>query len=155
MPVQSPLPAFPRAPDDRCQPTGTGRSIPSDPAMRVGTCVVQFGTSTQEGVLSLLGPALVLSGLAPKRPQRTISVMDPRVEAVTYPRPHPPPRDMLPKKRSARDLTELVHLAGSLNPLDLASGDKGFPLHGPAEGFRHGGIEVGDELFDPLLEMVF
>ena len=49
----------------------------------------------------------------------------------------------------------LVHLAGSLNPLDLASGDKGFPLHGPAEGFRHGGIEVGDELFDPLLEMVF
>ena len=29
MPVQSPLPAFPRAPDDRCQPTGTGRSIPS------------------------------------------------------------------------------------------------------------------------------
>jgi hypothetical protein len=42
-----------------------------------------------------------------------------------------------------------------LDPLALVSGGKGFPLHGPAEWFRHGGIEVGDESLDPLLEMVF
>ena len=48
----------------------------------------------------------------------------------------------------------LVHLAGSLNPLGSVSGHERFPLHGPAEGFRHGGIEVGDETLDPLLKMV-
>jgi hypothetical protein len=48
----------------------------------------------------------------------------------------------------------LVHLAGSLDAVASVSGDKGFPLHGPAEWFRHGGIEVCDEAFDPLLEMV-
>jgi hypothetical protein len=39
--------------------------------------------------------------------------------------------------------------------LGVASGNKGFPLHGPFEWFRHGGIEVGDETVDPLPEMVF
>jgi len=50
---------------------------------------------------------------------------------------------------------ELVRPAGSLTPLDPVSGDKGFPLHGPAEWFRHGGVEVFEETLDPLLEMVF
>jgi hypothetical protein len=54
MRVQSPLPVFPRAPVDRCQPTCTGRTIPSNPAMRTVTCV-QFGTSTQEGAHSPAG----------------------------------------------------------------------------------------------------
>src|ERR1019366_3662689 len=48
----------------------------------------------------------------------------------------------------------LVHPAANLNPLEPVSGDKGFPLHGPAEWLRHGGIEIGDEALDPLLEMV-
>jgi hypothetical protein len=48
----------------------------------------------------------------------------------------------------------LVHLAGNVNPFELVSGDKSFPLHGPAEWLRHGGIEVGDEIRDPLLEMI-
>jgi FMN-dependent dehydrogenase len=48
----------------------------------------------------------------------------------------------------------LVHLAGNLNPLEPGSGDKGFPFHGPFEWLCHGGIEVGDETLDPLLEMV-
>ena len=48
---------------------------------------------------------------------------------------------------------QLVHLAGSLNALGSVSGHERFPLHGPAEGFRHGGIEVGDETLDPLLKM--
>jgi hypothetical protein len=47
----------------------------------------------------------------------------------------------------------LVHLAGSLNALGSVSGHERFPLHGPVEGFRHGGIEVGDETLDPLLKM--
>ena len=42
-------------------------------------------------------------------------------------------------------IKQLVHLAGSLNALGSVSGHERFPLHGPAEGFRHGGIEVGDE----------
>jgi hypothetical protein len=49
----------------------------------------------------------------------------------------------------------LVRLAANLNPLGPVSGDKGFPLHGPAEWLRHGGIEVGDKPLNPLLEMVF
>ena len=48
----------------------------------------------------------------------------------------------------------LVRPAANLNPLEPVSGDKGFPLHGPAEWLRHGGIEIGDEALDPLLEMV-
>ena len=48
----------------------------------------------------------------------------------------------------------LVHLAGNLNPVGPASCHEGFPFHGPAEGFRHGGVEVGDEALNPLLEMV-
>ena len=48
-------------------------------------------------------------GLAPKRPPRAISVMDPRVKAVIYPRPHQPTRNIASEKqRLARDLTEPV-----------------------------------------------
>ena len=49
--------------------------------------------------------------------------------------------------------TAWADLAGSLNALGSVSGHERFPLHGPAEGFRHGGIEVGDETLDPLLKM--
>src|SRR5512141_1886850 len=48
----------------------------------------------------------------------------------------------------------LVHLAANLNPLRFVSGDKRFPFHGPAEWFRHGGVEVCDEIFDPPPEMI-
>jgi hypothetical protein len=51
-------------------------------------------------------------------------------------------------------LENLVHLVGNLNPIGQASGHEGFPFHGPPEGLRHGGIEVGDEAFDRVLEMI-
>ena len=47
----------------------------------------------------------------------------------------------------------LVHLAGSLNPVEHISRHERFAFHRPFEGFRHGGIEAGDEAFDPLLKM--
>src|SRR5258708_16650661 len=48
----------------------------------------------------------------------------------------------------------LVHLAASSNPNVGRLCDKGLTFHCPFEGFRHGGIEVGDKAFDPVLEMV-
>jgi len=39
-------------------------------------------------------------------------------------------------------------------PYRHASCHKRLPFHGPFEGLCHGGIEVGDEAFDPLLEML-
>jgi hypothetical protein len=55
----APLPGSPCAPDDRRhhrQPTCIGRTIPQNSAMRAGTRV-QFGTSIQEGALSIFSPA--------------------------------------------------------------------------------------------------
>jgi hypothetical protein len=47
-------------------------------------------TTTQLPQRGLPAMQSVLSGLAPKRPPRAISVIDPRVKAVIYPRPHQP-----------------------------------------------------------------
>jgi|ERR1019366_1939521 hypothetical protein len=49
----------------------------------------------------------------------------------------------------------LVHLAGKLNPVPTPSCHQGFSFHRPFERLRHGRIEIGDEAFDPLLEMIF
>ena len=54
------------------------------------------------------------------------------------------------QKKGAKDL---LHLAGSLNPVEHISRHERFAFHRPFEGFRHGGIEAGDEAFDPLLKM--
>jgi hypothetical protein len=53
-----------------------------------------------------------------------------------------------------RGVIGLVHLAGNLNPVGLASCHEGLPVHRPSERLRHGGVEIGDETLDPLLEVV-
>jgi len=49
----------------------------------------------------------------------------------------------------------LVHPAGSLRPIRRASYRERLALHGPAEWLGHGGVEVGDEGLDPLLQVLF
>ena len=53
-----------------------------------------------------------------------------------------------------REGIALVHLAGNSNSIGHASCYQRFPFHGPAKRFCHGGIEIGDEAFDPVLKMV-
>jgi hypothetical protein len=56
--------------------------------------------------------------------------------------------------RDQRQAEGLVHPAGNLNPVGLASCHEGLPVHRPSERLRHGGVEVGDETLDSLLEVV-
>ena len=65
---------------------------------------------------------------------------------------------MVPARHSSTlgggGLIELVPHAGNINPNLLVRAASGLPVLGPLERLRHGAIEVGDELFNPLLELL-
>src|ERR1019366_1374543 len=114
-------------PDPHCRGSGGRSRVPY--VRRRQTC-------TRRGPIGRrIGPAAAVSGVFGGRPPTPVT--NRATSRCRF-------------KARGGDSGNLVHHAGSLNSLGSGSGDKGLPLHGPAEGFRHGGIEVSDETLDPV-----